>query len=244
MKKANIIEITTKNKRTSRTQIANFISDIAIDSVSGAITGALNTVSDFADGVTKLSKGDLNGALDITINRFENMVKGAVKIVDSSINIAEAATDSITSGKNFITEENKENLTNICTACIYTFVGTSIVQDLSPSGDLCPGSDSCVLPGVENGVFTGDTDDLEKLIQAGEIEDTEHVSNIERSEVAKTEFLNAHGITDTNGLEIHHVVPLSEGGADNPDNMVLIDPECHDEITKEHSEFYDWLKKS
>ena len=30
--------------------------------------------------------------------------------------------------------------------------------------------------------------------------------------------------------------------ADDPGNMILIDPKDHDEITKSHAEFYEWHK--
>lgn len=36
--------------------------------------------------------------------------------------------------------------------------------------------------------------------------------------------------------------PLSEGGADAPENMVLIDPEDHAEVTAAHARLYDWRK--
>ena len=44
------------------------------------------------------------------------------------------------------------------------------------------------------------------------------------------------------GYEVHHIVPLSEGGADTPENMILVKEDLHDEITAAHSKFYDWRK--
>ena len=42
------------------------------------------------------------------------------------------------------------------------------------------------------------------------------------------------------GYEVHHVVPLSEGGADTPDNMILVSEADHAAITSAHAGFYGW----
>ena len=39
---------------------------------------------------------------------------------------------------------------------------------------------------------------------------------------------------------MHHVKPVSMGGMDVPENMVLIDPEDHQTITNAHAEYYGW----
>lgn len=41
---------------------------------------------------------------------------------------------------------------------------------------------------------------------------------------------------------VHHIQPLCEGGADDPSNMVLIDPDNHAKITSAHQEYYGWEK--
>ena len=62
-----------------------------------------------------------------------------------------------------------------------------------------------------------------------------------RSLSARNEFLNMHGFTSVpEGYEVHHVVPLCEGGADSPDNMILVTEAQHDFITSAHSSFYGW----
>ncbi len=216
-----------------------------MDSVSGAIQGGINTISDVVDGVEKLASSDYKGAVNVTSKRLQNMVIGTVTMVESGVKLTGAVADSVVSGKTFITEENKAHLTNLCTAGIYATIGSSLISDDNadvPSGDFCPQGDACSISGVENGVFNGDSGDLNGLIKAGELDGTEHISDVERSDAARAEFLNLHGISDTEGWEVHHVVPLSEGGADDPSNMVLIDPDEHDKITKAHAEFYEWHK--
>ena len=238
-------DVTSDSDETSQEDVFNFLKDVVIDSASGAFKGAVNTVSDVVDGVGKLASGDYKGAVDVTARRLQNMVTGTVTMVESGVKLTGAVADSAVSGKTFITEENKAHLTNICTAGIYATIGSSLISDDSadvPSADSCPQGDACSISGVENGVFNGDSWDLQELIKAGEVDGTEHISDVDRSDAARAEFLNLHGISDTEGWEVHHVVPISEGGADDPSNMVLIDPEEHDEITKAHAEFYEWHK--
>jgi len=51
---------------------------------------------------------------------------------------------------------------------------------------------------------------------------------VKRSEVNKSEFLRSQGHTSTPyGYEIDHIIPLSEGGTDDPSNMQLLTIEEH-----------------
>ena len=98
---------------------------------------------------------------------------------------------------------------------------------------------------ADNGVFDGDEDDLETLTAMGEVEGTEHVDadDYARDMAARDSFLRSHGFDSVpEGYEVHHIVPLSEGGADTPDNMILVSEEDHDAITAAHAEFYGWRK--
>ena len=136
--------------------------------------------------------------------------------------------------------------TRLCQAGGTGVTADAVFSDAAPSGSECPlTQDACDLPGVENGVFVGDVSDLKALTAAGEVPDTDHVSeaDITRSEATKAAFLNAHGIEETEGWQVHHVVPLSEGGADDIHNMVLINPEDHRTITAEHADYNHWQKK-
>lgn len=65
--------------------------------------------------------------------------------------------------------------------------------------------------------------------------------SIIRSDIAKMDFLHSLGYNSVpNGFEVHHVVPLCQGGLDTPENMVLISEEDHDFITAQHRQFYNW----
>ena len=98
------------------------------------------------------------------------------------------------------------------------------------------------LDGVQDGMLVDDSPaNLHELAVSGELGHTEHISDVIRDDAARTEFLQMHGFTAAPpGYEVHHVVPLSEGGADSPDNMVLLRAEDHDWITMQHERFYGW----
>lgn len=101
------------------------------------------------------------------------------------------------------------------------------------------------LSGVENGVFVGNEDDVEEVIAAGEVEDAEHIASedIVRNIAMRDEFLSNFGYEGVpEGFEVHHIIPLSEGGADTPENMVLLPKEVHDQITAAHAASYGWHK--
>lgn len=98
------------------------------------------------------------------------------------------------------------------------------------------------MPGVEDGMLLDDSpNNLAELAEAGEFHGTHHLSEVMRSQEARLDFLAQHDLEHIPaGWEIHHVVPLSEGGADTPDNMVLLRAEDHDWITTQHRMFYGW----
>lgn len=96
---------------------------------------------------------------------------------------------------------------------------------------------------IHNGMFIGDESDLQALIHAGEDPNSIHVNaeDIERSFSVKQAFLEMHGYDGLpEGYEIHHIVPLSEGGSDSTDNMILVSEEDHEKITAAHRQFYEW----
>lgn len=99
--------------------------------------------------------------------------------------------------------------------------------------------------GVENGVFVGNEEELEEITEAGMIEDSEHIDteDIVRDIGARDEYLKLIGFDSVpDGYEVHHIIPLSEGGTDDPSNMVLLSESDHSQITKEHRDFYGWNK--
>lgn len=246
--KANddIIDVTPEGERASLSDIFNFVADIAADTVSGMIEGATHSAADVLDGASCLCRGDVGGAVKIAGRRVSHMFQGAVGIVQSGAAVTSACCDTLIHDAPFVTDANKHHLTRLCQAGVTGVTADALFSDDAPSGSECPlTEDACDLPGVENGVFVGDASDLKALTAAGEVPDTDHVSeaDITRSEATKAAFLNAHGIEETEGWQVHHVVPLSEGGADDIHNMVLINPEDHRTITAEHADYYHWQKK-
>lgn len=98
------------------------------------------------------------------------------------------------------------------------------------------------LPGVSQGMLVN-PGALPDLAAMGEIGGTHHVpaDDIVRSESAKEDFLQENGYDSLpKGYEIHHIIPLSEGGADNPDNMILLRADQHAQVTDAHSLYYGW----
>ena len=129
-------------------------------------------------------------------------------------------------------------------------VGTTVVDGLD-GVEVEPNLDSSSINGflgsesipIDNGVFVGNDDELANLIEAGQQEGTTHIESDEivRDISVRNEFLQAHGYTSVpEGYEVHHVVPLSEGGSDTPSNMVLVTEEQHEKITAAHADFYGW----
>ena len=116
----------------------------------------------------------------------------------------------------------------------------------TPPSDFMPGSlgfiGSDLIP-IDNGIFIGNDAELNNLIEAGEFEGTTHIDSedIVRDIGARDAFLQAHGFSEVpNGYEVHHVVPLSEGGSDTASNMVLVTEAQHAVITAAHADFYGW----
>lgn len=98
------------------------------------------------------------------------------------------------------------------------------------------------LPGVQNGMLT-DSSQLQQIIDMGEIDGAQHIhdDDIVRSEEMKKAFLHKYGYTEVPvGYEVHHIVPLSEGGADNPQNMILLSETDHNAVTAAQHIFYGW----
>ena len=116
------------------------------------------------------------------------------------------------------------------------------LPDADGADDLLPMTDIDDMPGVEDGMLVDDSpNNLAEMAEAGEFNDTQHLSEVIRSQDARMEFLAQHDLERIpSGWEIHHVVPLCEGGADSPENMVLLKAEDHDWITTQHRLFYGW----
>ena len=126
------------------------------------------------------------------------------------------------------------------TAAMWHEIGL-LSSEVDPVNCLYPMIDIDDIPYIDNGVYTGDDDyDLQQLISLGELDNTTHYSDIDRNMTAANDFLNTHGISEHDGYEVHHIVPLSQGGADSPENMVLVPSDLHRQITAAHDAFYGW----
>ena len=237
------IDVKPKGDVTSMKEVLSFTADVARDSVQGVFLGVASTAGDFGSGCHRVITGDYKGAATIVERRMKNVIKGTIGTLKSTAEIIGNSYQSIANDEEFLTRENKVHLARICQASIFSILGHTALVETDPNGGYCQlEGDACSLPGVENGVFVGDKNDLNVLIKQGEIEDSTHIqpSEISRSAAARNAFLEAHGIEDLNGAQVHHVVPLSEGGADDPANMVVIDADDHAKITAAHAEFYKW----
>lgn len=135
---------------------------------------------------------------------------------------------------------------------IYDELGLSDVRagidEIGYNGIHLMGLDSVdQLDGVENGMLVDNSpENLEQIVELGELNadmprfhipaELEH-----RNMGMRSVFLEMHGYDQTpKGYEVHHIIPISEGGADTPDNMVLLSEEDHQRVTAAHREYYGW----
>lgn len=218
--------------------------------------GAINTVTDVANTTNALLKGDTDKACKIVGRRIENTVIGVCRSVESAAVVLDRAIVYASSDKKgeFLDKDTENHLVRIASiAAVGTVAGSLIGDGDIDSADLHDPVDGhdygdglitdANLSGIDNGVFVGDSSDLNNLIQAGQIDGTEHqdTGEYERDPAARDAFLSAHGYSSVpEGYEVHHIVPLCEGGADSPDNMVLIKEDEHEQITAAHARFYNW----
>lgn len=242
-----IVNARTSTDSADLTDILTFTGRIALGTVQGVVSGAATLVTDAARGCVELSRGNVGKAADIVVERACTVVQGAVTTAESAVEVVQSGADAVLHDKPFVTPENEARLTRLSQAALYVAGGCVLSDEPTPATEPCGSStDACSLPGVENGRFVGSADDLAALSEAGQLPDAEHVpaDAIHRDPSVRTAFMEAHGIDADEGLEIHHVVPLSEGGVDHPDNLVALTPEAHDTVTAEHARYYGWNAKA
>ena len=246
MSKDDVIDVLPIGSKAEFKDVLRFGSNILEGTFKGVVQGVAGTAEDAFKSTVELGKGNVGEAAKIAVDRVTNIGIGTLRTVQSGVAITEATVKSVVTDEPFITHDNEVHLTRLCQLGVYTAAGAALASDSTPEGTQCMLSgDACQLPGVENGVFNGDAGDLQALIEAGEVEGAPHVAadDVDRSPMTRAEFLNAHGIEETEGWEVHHVQPVAAGGADSVENMVLISPDDHDTVTAAHREFYGWSKK-
>lgn len=231
------------------------VSRVSIGAGTALIKGVGSTAIDACNIVDKLVHKDFEGSLDVLGNRIERTANGIGVACQNTLDILE---DLDAGEKPFLREENIQRLTNITSLGLAATVGLNILDSDESSNSVVNFSDDNSLflsdsliaetygiseNSIDNGVFVGNENDLQALIQAGESSNTEHIASdeITRNLEARDEFLATFGYDSVpSGYEVHHIVPLSEGGSDTPDNMILVDEDTHDKITTAHRAFYGW----
>lgn len=226
-----------------------FTTRVAVGAVQAALNGAAEVLGTTADALQAVNRGDWDGLeklADRKIEQFgmsiDNRLRAADELVDE---LSSCASDP---KRRFFTPENAARTAAVLTTAAGAVAGISLLEDegAEPSSAAgMTGADSFGAPdlNIANGVFEGDAEELDRLIQYGELEQTEHLTAdaVERDGAARDAFLSMHGFSGVpDGMEVHHVVPLCEGGDDHPSNMVLVTEAQHDAITAAHSRFYGW----
>lgn len=240
---------------------------VAFQATGLVVKGTAKSIQTAGLLANAIGKGDAVGATRIVSNKIAGMaVTGCTvaKNVDDILDRAEKYNDQTT--EKFLNKDTEKKLiacASLGTAfvaggCLASSIDADTVDttidsdsetedsdfndtnlDFNSDGDLiCPAHGSnCTA------IFNPAEDDLSDLIGKGEIDHTEHLSSdeIHRSMSVRAAFLHEHGYDSVpNGYEVHHIQPLSEGGHDSIDNMVLIDEEDHDKITAAHRQYYGW----
>ncbi len=215
------------------------------------VKGTVGTAKDVLSAGNALYHGHAEDVAYIAVRRLDRTVRGTLQAVSSAVYLADEAINRSSDPKSgkFLTPKNEVHLVKLASlAVLGGGIGLACL-DINDIGDAHCSDAGLIsdlnLEGIDNGVFIGSDDDLQELIRAGQIEDTDHQDSdeYERDIGARQLFLKEHGFSYIpEGYEVHHIIPLCEGGADTPDNMVLVRSDIHDAITCAHSQFYGWHK--
>lgn len=100
------------------------------------------------------------------------------------------------------------------------------------------------LKGVENGCLL-DSDLLPKIIEEGKRKGAGNYRKAslrdERKEETTKAFLEKYGYDMLPaGFELHHIVPISQGGADSVKNLIMLSIDDHQIVTTAHKEYFKW----
>lgn len=189
----------------------------------------------------------------------------AVKTVKGFVALGKQACKTASDAKDYMLEKNPElkdrKLLNtivgvgalVGVAASVNLVG-DVMSEASPidtstidfvdTSMFLPDVDPDSIFGIDNHVvgMNANIQELSDLGMKTELMDN-HIDSdsIIRSDTAKAGFLHSLGYDSVpDGFEVHHVVPLCQGGLDTPSNMVLISESDHDFITAQHRQFYNW----
>lgn len=189
----------------------------------------------------------------------------AVKTVKGFVALGKQACKTASDAKDYMFEKNPElkdrkllntvvglgTMAGVAASAI--MIGDAISEaspidttalDIVDTSMFLPDVDPDSVFGIDNHVvgMNADIQELSDLGMKSELVDN-HIDSdsIIRSDAAKMDFLHSLNLSSVpDGFEVHHVVPLCQGGLDIPDNMVLISESDHDFITAQHRAFYNW----
>lgn len=233
------------------------ITRVGVGAGIGLVKGVGSTAVDACKIVDRVAHKDWEGSLNIVGDRIERTVHGVGSAVDSTVDLLE----DLDSQRDFLRDENVKKMTQVASLGLAVGFGTHLLgtddidagdtdTDYSADADGEILSDAQIaanfgLPSdaIDHGMFVGNESDLQTLIQAGEDPNATHIDSdaIQRDLSVRDEFLAMNNYDAVpQGYEVHHVQPLSEGGSDTIDNMILIDEESHDQITAAHRHYYQW----
>lgn len=240
---------------------------VAFQATGLVIKGTAKTVQTAALLTNAIGKGDAVGATKIVSNKIAGIAVTGCTIAKNAGDILDKAENyNNNNNEKFLTQETEKKLIACASAgtaliaggCLTSIIDSDTIEADTDSNLDTDDSDSespdlsvdshgnliCPEHGHDcSAIFNQTDDDLSDLIGRGEIEQTEHLNSeeIHRSMSVRSAFLHEHGYDSVpSGYEVHHIKPLSEGGEDSVDNMILIDEENHDKVTAAHRKYYGW----
>lgn len=189
-----------------------FATRVGITVGSNMLQGVANVADVPGRAAKKTARGDWDGLERLA----ERTARGVGRSIENKCPAAgelfsEAERCIANPDRRFLTKKNAAGVAAVATAAVTVAAGASAL-DLDVVSDV-------------------------------DVDGTTHVASedIVRDIGARDAFLSVHGFDGVpEGYEVHHVVPLSEGGADTPDNMILVSEADHAAITSAHAGFYGW----
>ena len=235
-------------------KVLGIFTKVGVKSTIGIVKGTFYTASDCCRIAERVLDKDPDGALNILEKRANRTISAVSKVAENAGDLIDTVADD--NGKIW-TEKNVEKMAHVATFGLITAVGIDTLIDSDevptltdadfnidiPSDHLLATSFGLDTDAISNGTFVGDENDLNDLILAGENSSSHHLNSDEytRDIGLRDTFLAAHGWDHVpEGYEVHHIVPLSEGGPDSLDNMILISESEHSQITAAHRNYYNW----
>ena len=211
---------------------------------------------------------DVDAAADIAKRKAEGIISGAKLLAVESACLGRDVCTNYLADRELVDEHSKERIIRLGATVGSVMLTGHIVQGVmfdddcgsgmvAEDGTDCnagdygygyvhgyvPAVDVDSLPGVENGRLV-DSSALDSIIGMGEVPESHHLDSSQyvRDLSVRSAFLQQHGLEAVpSGYEVHHIIPLCQGGADTPDNMILLPAEDHARVTAAHSAYYGWF---